>query len=77
MKCLIKKFQVKRENILHDDQHLILSLAICAKLTLNVNCVKMVQDAFDALSIVCTNGLQLLMFVHFCKIVGQILHQQG
>ncbi|XP_050523905.1 uncharacterized protein LOC126895752 [Daktulosphaira vitifoliae] len=69
--------KVKRENILTNDQHLIFSLAICAKLTLNINCVKMVQDAYDAVSIVCINGLQLLMFVHFCKIVGQILYEQG
>jgi len=37
----------------------------------------MVADAYAAVSLICTDGLKLLMFVKFCDIAKDILHEDG
>lgn len=55
---------------------MIYTLAICAKFNLGP-CSKMVSDAYDAVTAICTDGLRLLMFVHFCHKASSILHNEG
>ncbi|VVC32718.1 TROVE domain [Cinara cedri] len=68
--------KIKQEGNLHDDRLLIFALAICAKFN-KTQCVKMVADAYAAVSLICTDGLKLLMFVKFCQDVNTILYEKG
>lgn len=69
-------FQIKKENRLYDDRLLIFVLAICAGFNLK-QCVKMVTDAYAAVSIVCTDGLKLLMFSKFYKTAKLLIYKEG
>lgn len=51
-------------------------LAVCAGFNLK-QCVKMVSDAYAAVSIVCTDGLKLLMFSKFYKTATRFLYKEG
>ncbi|VVC29540.1 TROVE domain [Cinara cedri] len=62
--------KIKEEGKLHDYQSLIFVLAVCTRFNLE-QCEKMVSDAYAAVSLICTNGLKLLMFVKFCEIVSE------
>lgn len=55
---------------------MIFALAVCAKFNLK-QCVKMVADAYSAVSLICTDGLKLLMLVKFYTEASSILHDQG
>ncbi|XP_029345221.1 60 kDa SS-A/Ro ribonucleoprotein isoform X2 [Acyrthosiphon pisum] len=68
--------KIKKEDKLLDDRLLIFALAVCARFNLEP-CVKMVADAYAAVSTICTDGLKLLMFVKFIKIADNILFDQG
>uniref|UniRef100_A0A2H8U049 SS-A/Ro ribonucleoprotein n=1 Tax=Melanaphis sacchari TaxID=742174 RepID=A0A2H8U049_9HEMI len=68
--------KIKKEDKLLDDRLLIFTLAVCAKFNLK-QCIKMVTDAYAAVSTICTDGLKLLMFVKFCSVANNILFDQG
>ncbi|XP_060851709.1 uncharacterized protein LOC132930067 [Rhopalosiphum padi] len=68
--------KIKKEDKLLDDRLLIFALAVCAKFNLK-SCIKMVTDAYKAITEICTDGLKLLMFVKFCTIANKILFDQG
>lgn len=55
---------------------MIFALAVCARFNLK-QCVQMVADAYKAVSIICTDGLKLLMFVKFCNTANKILKDEG
>lgn len=37
----------------------------------------MVTDAYNAVTVICTDGLKLLMYVKFCTDVNTILFDEG
>lgn len=51
-------------------------LAVCAGFNLK-QCMKMVTDAYAAVSIVCTDGLKLLMFSKFYKTATRFIYKEG
>ncbi|XP_050423592.1 uncharacterized protein LOC126835217 [Adelges cooleyi] len=69
--------KVHKEGKLYNEEHLILSLAICAKSSINKSCVKMVKAAYDAFPLICTDGMKFLMFTYFSKVAIDILYEQG
>lgn len=51
-------------------------MAVCTKFNMT-QWVKMVGDAYAAVSLICTDGLKLLMFIKFCQDVNIILYEKG